>query len=137
MKVTPDQLFSLSKTLRDLSVAIGNYRFANWGSLTGKQRASLEAAEWSLLNASSDVTTIAVGLVLDESQWAFDKLNGLIQKANQTLKTLAEVRQAINIATAAVGLAGAIISKNPAAIGQQAKNLYEVIQGDAKGKGKA
>lgn len=131
MKVTSDQLFELSKTLRDTSVAIGNYRFANWGSLKPKERSSLEAAEWSLLNTSSDVTTIAVGVILDDSQWAFNKLQGLIKEANETLETLAQVKKAINIATAAVGLAGAIISKNPAAIGQQAKNLYEVIQKDA------
>lgn len=131
MKVTTDQLFELSKTLRDMSVAIGNYRFANWDFLKPKQRSQLEAAEWSLLNASSDVTTIAVGMVLDESQWAFDKLQGLIQQANETLETLAQVKKAINIATAAVGLAGAIISKNPSAIGQQAKNLFEVLLADS------
>lgn len=131
MKVTSDQLFELSKTLRDTSVAIGNYRFANWASLKPKERSSLEAAEWSLLNTSSDVTTIAVGVILDDSQWAFNKLQGLIKEANETLETLAQVKKAINIATAAVSLAGAIISKNPAAIGQQAKNLYEVIQKDA------
>ena len=135
MKLNSEQLFALSKSLRETSVAIGDYRFANWDALKPKQRSQLEGAEWSLLNASSDVTTIAVGLVLDESQWAFDKLKGLIEKSNKTLKTLNQVREAINLATAAVGLAGAIISKNPQAIAQQAKGLFDIINN--KGKSQA
>lgn len=127
MKLTADQLFALSKRLRELSMAIGDYRFSSWNDLTEKQRGKLESAEWSLLNASSDVITYAVGLELDETQWAFDKLQGLIKDAQRTLKTLAQVRKAINIATAAVGLAGAIISKNPVAIAQQAKNLFDTV----------
>lgn len=127
MRVTSEQLFALSKSLRDMSVATGDYRFANWDTLKPKQRTSLESAEWSLLNASSDVTTIAVGLVLDETQWAFDQLNELIEDAKDTLSTLNQVRDAINLAAAAVGLAGAIISKNPQAIAQQAKSIYDLI----------
>lgn len=138
MRVTSDQLFALSKLLRELSVSIGDYRFSNWDDLKPKQRDVLESAEWSLLNASSDVITYAVGLELDETEWAFNKLQGLIKKAQKTLKTLAQARKAINIATAAVGLAGAIISKNPVAIGQQAKNLFDTVTKGEKAKsGKA
>jgi hypothetical protein len=127
-KLTSQEAFELSKCLRDLSVSLGDYRIANWDHLSEKQRRSLEDAEWSLLNASSDARTVAVGLVLDETQLSYAQLLESTSGAKDTLKHLADVGKALNIATAAVLLAGAIVSRDPGAILKTAKGLYDFIK---------
>jgi hypothetical protein len=64
-------LSKLSRYFRDLAINLGNYRFANWNTLTPTQRRGVEDEEWSLFNASADMTTKALGLPLKES-----KVNG-------------------------------------------------------------
>ncbi len=125
MKLTSDDAFALAKTFRDLSVGIGDFRFQHWDELTPAQRRTLEDEEWSLLNAASDMATKAVGLVLDETEASVKSIQGATLAAQKAVKTLKAVRKVINIATAAVGLAAAIISKDPGAIGKNANALYE------------
>lgn len=124
MKLSSEDAFELSWWFRELSVELGNYRFANWKKLRKTERQALEDAEWSLLNSSSDMTTVAVGLVLDESEASFQKLKASTTRAKKAVKTLKTVRRVINVATAAVGLAAAVLSKDLGAIGKNAKALY-------------
>ncbi|RJQ54003.1 MAG: hypothetical protein C4530_17300 [Desulfobacteraceae bacterium] len=127
MKLSSPEAFQMSKSFRDLSVSIGDYRFANWSQLSDKQRRAFEDAEWSLLNASADIRTAAVGLVLEETELSFERLHKTTSEAKKTIERLEDTRKAIKIATAAVSLAGAIISRDSSAIGKTAKELYETI----------
>src|SRR5882724_1561467 len=101
--LTSDDALALSKSYRDLSVAIGDFRFKNWNTLSEGDRKALEDKEWALLNASSDMVTKAVGLTLDESDAAAKKVQGAAATAEKAVKTLKEVRKVITIAAAAVG----------------------------------
>ena len=76
MPLTSADALALSKSFRDLSVAIGDFRFAHWDALGEANRQLLEDEEWSILNASSDRVTKAVGLGLDESDPAAKKVQG-------------------------------------------------------------
>ncbi len=125
MPLTSDDAFKLSKAFHDLSVAIGEYRFKNWATLTDDTRKTLENEEWSLLNASSDMVTKAVGLALDESDPGAQKVQASTAAAQKAVKTVKEVGKVISIATAAVGLAAAIISKDPGAIAKNAKSVFD------------
>ena len=125
MKLSSQEAFQLSKSLRDLSVSLGNYRFGKWSQLKDKERKAIEDAEWSLLNASSDIRTVAVGLVLDETQISYDKLQQTTSEAKKIVDRLVEIRKVITIATAAVSLAGAVVSRDPGAIINTAKGLYD------------
>jgi hypothetical protein len=126
-KLTSQEAFLLAKSFRDLSVSIGDYRFANWSHLTDKQRKALEDTEWSLLNASADIRTVAVGLVLDETQLSYEKLQQTTVDAKKAVEQLADIRKAITIATAAVSLAGAVVSQDFGAIVNTAKGLNDAI----------
>lgn len=128
-KLTSDDAFQLSKAFRDASVTLGDYRFANWTQLKPRQRKAIEDAEWSLLNASADMTTVAVGLVLDESQTSLQDLRKATAKASYAIKRLKTVGQVIEVATAAVGLAAAVIARDPAVIAKKAEGLYHVATG--------
>jgi len=123
--LTSDDALALSKSYRDLSVAIGDFRFKNWNTLSEADRKALEEKEFALLNASSDMVTKAVGLTLDESAAAAKKVQGAAATAEKAVKTLKEVRKVITIAAAAVGLAAAIAAKDPGAIAKNAKAVLD------------
>jgi hypothetical protein len=123
--LSSDDAFALSKSFRDLSVAIGDIRMAQWASLTPETRRALEDEEWSLLNASSEMVTKAVGLVLDESAASAKKIQAATGEARAAVKRLHDVAKVIDVATAAVGLAAAIVSKDPGAIAKNVKNVFD------------
>ncbi len=125
MPLTSADALSLSKSFRDLSVAIGDYRFANWDALGEANRKMLEDEEWSILNASSDMVTKAVGLALDESDPAAKRVQGATASALKAVKTLKDISKVIGVATATVGLAAAVISKDPGAIAKNAKAVFD------------
>ena len=125
MPLTSADALRLSKSFRDLSVAIGDYRFAHWDALSEADRKMLEDEEWSILNASSDMVTKAVGLALDESDPAAKKVQGATATALKAVKTLKDISKVIGVATATVGLAAAVISKDPGAIAKNAKAVFD------------
>ena len=129
--LTSDDAFALSKSFRDLSVAIGDYRFSHWNTLSAADRTTLENEEWSLLNAASDMITKVVGLTLDESQAGVARLKGATASAQKAVKTLNDVRKVITVATASVGLAAAIVSKDPGAIAKNAKAVFDAATASA------
>ena len=125
MALTSADAFQLSKSFHDLSVAIGQYRFGNWETLSENDRRTLEDEEWSLLNASSDMLTKAVGLSLDETDPNGQKVQAATNAATKAVKTLKQVGKVINVATAAVGLAAAIVAKDPGAIAKNSKAVFD------------
>ena len=126
-KLTAQEAFLLAKSFRDLSVSLGDYRFENWGRLTDKQRKTIEDAEWSLLNASADIRTAAVGLVMDETQLSYENLQQTTSDAKNAVGLLENIRKVIKVAGAAVSLAGAVVSLDFGAIVTTAKGLYDAI----------
>ena len=125
MPLSAEDAFELSKQFRDLGINLGNYRFANWNTFTPTQRRDLEDEEWSLLNSSSDMTTKAVGLALEESEINAQNIKSSVGKAKRAIKKLEKVTEVIKVATAAVGLAAAIVAKDPGAIAKNAKLVLE------------
>ena len=121
MALSAEDAFELSKQFRELAINLGNYRFANWNTLTPTQRHDVEDEEWSLLNSSSDMTTKAVGLALEESEMNVQSIKSSVSKAKKAIKKLEKVGEVIKVATAAVGLAAAIVAKDPGAIAKNAK----------------
>jgi len=125
MALSSADAFKISRSFHDLSVAIGQYRFGNWETLSEDNRRTLEDEEWSLLNASSDMLTKAVGLTLDESDPTGQKVEAATNAATKAVKTLKQVGKVINVAAAAVGLAAAIVAMDPGAIAKNAKAVFD------------
>ena len=125
MALTSADAFNFSRAFRDLSVALGDYRFGNWTTLSEDARRTLEDEEWSLLNASSDMITKAVGLTLAESDPGGRNVQAAAAAAQKAVKTLKDVAKVINVATAAVGLAAAIVAKDPGAIARNSKAVLD------------
>ena len=121
MALTAQEAFDLSKQFRDFAIALGNYRFTNWQSLTRTQRRDIEDEEWSLINASSDMITKAVGLALEESEASVRSIKKSVSKAKKAIKKLEKVKGIIEVASAMVGLGAAIVSKDPGSIAKNTK----------------
>jgi hypothetical protein len=128
-KLTAQEAFMLAKSFRDLSVSLGDYRFENWNRLTEKQRKTIEDAELCLLNASAEIRTVAVGLVMDETQLSFEKLQQTTSDAKNAVGLLEKVSKVLKVAGAAVSLAGAVVSLDFGAVVKTAKGLYDAITG--------
>ncbi len=128
MALTAQEAFDLSKQFRNMAITVGNHRFAHWKTLTPTQRRDLEDEEWSLINASSDMITKAVGMALDESKSSIKLINKSVRKAKRSIKKLKKVSQIIAIASAAVGLGAAIVSKDPGSIAKNAKLVLDAAE---------
>lgn len=70
----------------------------------------------TLLCLSSDATTAAVGLSIEVLAAPADELRGVIEEANEKIKTLQKISSVINCVSALVHLASSIIAKNPGAV---------------------
>jgi hypothetical protein len=99
-----------------VSKALGDYRFANWERLGKSERLSIEAMEWSLLNASSDFTALAVDVSLDDARPVMKRVADATKTMKAAIKRADRVDKVLAIATAAVKLTGAILSGSPSAI---------------------
>ncbi|MGO1080245.1 hypothetical protein [Inquilinus sp. CA228] len=127
MRLSSQDAFLLARKFHEAAADIGKRRFDDWDTLTPGQKRELEDAQWSLLNASSDMVTKAVGLVLDETQIAFAKLTGIVTEAKEVLATIEDIRKAIDVAAALVGLAAAVISRDVGAIVGNVQSITEAL----------
>jgi len=127
-KLNSQEAFDLCKSFREMSVSLGNYRFENWDKMSEEQRNEMENAESSLLITSAKIRTVAVGLVLDETQINYVKLLKSTSEAKDILKQLDDIHKAIVITTAIVSLAGAIVSKDLGDIAKTAEEFYDAIK---------
>jgi paraquat-inducible protein B len=129
-KLTADDALDIAQRFRDLSVRLGDYRFANWDQLGVAGRQELEDAEWSLLNYSSDFVTSAVGTTLDGAEVSLAKLKGATDKAKKATSKLKAIKYVLGVAAAAVALGGAIASGAPGGIALAVGGVLAAVGAD-------
>lgn len=115
-KLRSEHARELAEHFYRVSKALGDYRFANWDRLGRSERLSIEAMEWSLLNASSDFTALAIEVSLDDTAPVVKNVADAARRMKAAIKKADRVDKVLAIATAAVKLTGAILSGSPSAI---------------------
>lgn len=115
-KLTPDDAFELGNQFRDAAIALGDWRIRNRASLSKAQWDELDNQEITLLNTASSIYTRAIGLVLADSQPALERLQTSVKDAKSAVNHIVGLKQALDLASALVLLAGAVYSGNAAAI---------------------
>jgi hypothetical protein len=115
-KLTPDDAFELGNQFRDAAIALGDWRIRNRASLSKAQWDELDSQEITLLNTASSIYTGAIGLVLSDSQPALERLQSSVKDAKSAVNRIVGLKQALDLASALVLLAGALYSGNAAAI---------------------
>lgn len=115
-KLTPDDAFELGNQFRDAAIALGDWRIKNRACLSKAEWDELDNQEITLLNTASSIYTSAIGAVLAESQLALARLQSSIKDAKSAIQHIATLKQALDLASALVLLAGAVYSGNAAVI---------------------
>jgi hypothetical protein len=126
--ITKEQARDLARGFYELSHTLGQYRFANWDALGADQRKSLQDLEWSLENMSSDMTTHAVDIVLDDIDNQVQAIGAATDKAKTVVADIHTVGNVLTLATKALALGGALISHDPSAIANATGGLVAAIK---------
>ena len=115
-KLTADDVSELGNLFRDAAIVLGDWRIKNRASLSRAQWDELDEREITLLNTASSIYTSAAGLILEDSQTALARLQSSVKSAKSAVHRIAIFKQALDLASALVLLAGAITSGNVAGI---------------------
>jgi hypothetical protein len=114
--VNADEAFELGNLLRDTAAALGEWRVSHRGNLSQHEWDELDEREIALLNSASGMYTGAIGLVLADSGFAVARLQSSVKGAKTAIGRIAVFKQALDLASALILLAGAITSGNVAAL---------------------
>jgi hypothetical protein len=115
-KLSPDDAFELGNQFREAAIALGDWRLKNRASLSKAQWEELDDQEIELLNTASGIFTSAIGAILTDSQTALAGLKSSIKCAKSAIKHITAFKEALDLASALVLLAGAVYSGNAAII---------------------
>ena len=115
-KLTADDVSELGNLFRDAAIALGDWRIKNRVGLSRAQWDELDEREIMLLNIASSLYTSAVGLILEDSRAALARLQSSVKSAKSAVHRIAIFKEALDLASALILLAGAITSGNVAVI---------------------
>jgi hypothetical protein len=126
-KITAAQALQLAKDYNESSNAIGDFRLKNWDKLSAEERLVLGNTGRTLLDHSQDLITYAVGKILDDTQASLNDIRKATADANQTIKTIKNIKKVISIGAALVALAAAIYTENPSGIASAVKGVITAV----------
>lgn len=115
-KLTEDDAFQLGNRLRDAAIALGDWRIRHRTDLSRAEWNELDEQEIRLLNTASSLYTSAIGVVLADTRAPLERLQAGIARARTAVDRIAVLKQALDLASALIFLAGAIYSGNAAVI---------------------
>ena len=126
-KITAAQALQLAKDYNESANAIGDLRLKNWDKLSAEDRLVLGNTGRTLLDHSQDLITYAVGKILDDTQASLDDIRKATAGANQTIKTINDIKKVISIGAALVSLAAAIYTENPSGIADAVESVVSAV----------
>ena len=115
-KLTSHEAFELGNHFREAAIALDDWRIKNRDSLSRFQWDELDDRIVTVLNNASSMYTSAVGLILEDSRAALARLQSSVKSAKSAVHRIAIFKEALDLASALVFLAGAITSGNVAVI---------------------
>lgn len=122
-KLKTDDARELARHLHAVAVAIGEYRFSSWDKLSRTTRAELESMEWTLLNDSSDMTTRAIVLQVEDMSDALEGIRKAAKKLSKAAASIQGAKSAIKVGANAIALAAAIVTGNAGAIAESISSI--------------
>lgn len=127
MALTDDDARALADGFLDTARDIDQYLDDNWGNISRAEYETLSESASTLLRIGGKMTTLAVGLSIEEMADDSAELKATIADARKSLAKLKAVGKAIRVAAGLVDLATAIVSKDPKAIFKAALGLHETV----------
>lgn len=136
--LTAADALELAARFRKASIAVGNYLYdpANWPRLPLQQRATLQSLELTLLTVSSDLVTRAVDVIIEDARQSVEDLMQATERAAEVLDNITDIKHAISLVTALIGLAAAIPTGSAGTIYAAFKNVKASVATLAEPAGK-
>lgn len=128
MALSSDDAGALADLFQGAAAAIRDYLRDNFDTSDSPDYVALNDFAMTLVLKSSEMTTTAVGLAIDDMADDSAELRQVTAEAKDSLGQLQDIRTAINLAAAVVGLATAIASRNPGGAFNAAKDLRDALQ---------
>ncbi len=125
MNLSAQDALDLATAFREAAKAVGDYLYGNWNALPSADRSRLRSMDVTLMNVATDLVTHAVGIAIDEGQVSLAALAGAANEATDVLRNVDQVKKAITIATALIGLAAAIPTGNIKTVVAAFQNLQK------------
>lgn len=107
---------AIARDYHDIAVSLGAQRFGGWERLSSARRVELERLEWTLLTYSSDMTTRAIDLQVEDLEESLASLKRAVKALKRAVKHADDARAAIAAAARAVTLGAAIVTGNAVAL---------------------
>lgn len=126
-KLSADQARQLASDFHDLAFEFGHYRFDNWDSLSAAQRSKLEGLQWTLLNYSSDFSSQAMSITLQDIDATLQKIKDATDQAEKAIEDIKAVDKIFKVAVAGTVLGAAIVSGNPQGIVSAVQGMYDAL----------
>ncbi len=115
-RLTSAQVSELANNFLAIAQSVGDFRYANYDTLSRAQNQKIKDMHWSILNYCDDLYSMAAVLVMDDAQNSLLSIERIANQMKRTYKQLTDIQKAINVAASVVTLGAAILSKNPQAI---------------------
>lgn len=128
MALAADDARAVADQFLEAAEAIDSYLDANWGSIARPDYEILSESAKTLLRVSSFMTTVAVGLSIEQMEDDAAELKQVIADAKESLGRLQAVRTVIRVAAGLVDLATAIMARDPGDIFKAAKGLHKLTK---------
>lgn len=122
------QLIEIAKQLKVIARSINDFQIDNWNNLTTEQFNHLNKTERDILLTVQDLIARSVTVLAENSEDLISMIKEATDKVETSLKQIENINKAIEIATASVFIASAIISQNPSAISLSLQGLAEALE---------
>lgn len=122
------QAMELGKTFHSMGNQFQDYLFANWKNMNENERKTLKTLISAIYKSSDDMAVQSTLLVLEEAKDDLDRILSIGKNMKTSVDRLESIQYGINMASAVVGLGGAILSKNLNEISGQIKLLASAVK---------
>lgn len=127
-KLTVKQATQIADQLHEIAYAFAGYVISNQKTLAPEQKKQLVNNQQQILKIANQLLDYASDLVFDDIDQQLDALNEVNAIIGQKLKTLADLQKIIEVSTASLLLAEAIISANPKGIAHAAGDIFKAMK---------
>lgn len=122
--LTSEQANQLSDDFLFLGMAIGDFRYENWGRLTIEENKELSDMQAAIYRCGEDILAFSTTLVMDEVAESLAKISTITQEIKGTIKTLKSIQKGLDAASGILILGASILKRDPMAIGNSIKDLF-------------
>ena len=119
------QAEELAQTCYGLSIAVDNFRIANYAALSQEHRDELKKQSAALAARGQTFTAEALGAILQRIQPHLASIKQATQAAQDALAHLNDVAKGITIVDSAVTLVGAIATGDVSSILDNVQSLFQ------------